>query len=248
MLYLGKRYLRVHSIDLKEEKCEKCDKKCYPSIFSSAVGNWKYSYVCEDCIVNTKYISRVDLTRLRDNFLKSMGKGVVIDTTWVDDEDKRELLDHFLEMEEEDKDLVKDVDLYKAHLFIDSLRRGDTLFSEQEMYNYFNFYGNNAELVYGLRELLHEDQGSGFLLDMYKSARKMPLTDKQMGSLRRSRKFRKLCVDLEEFWEYLPEIQNFLEVKKDIDDRNLKVANRKNRPLYLINDFRLEILYNGYKK
>lgn len=223
MLHLGKELFQIHSIDLKEERCEKCGKHTYPSIFSSALGYWKYSYICNECIIRTNYITKQELEHVRDCYLKSLGKEVIVDSTWVYNEDKKKVLDYFLKLEEEDKEIIKDIDLYKAHVFVEGLKKGDILFSEQEMYDYFNFYGNNMELVYGLRELAFEDKRSKFLLDMYKSARKMRLTDRQIHALKKSRKFKKLCEDVDDFWESLPLIINYLGIKEELDDWDLKV-------------------------
>ena len=215
---MSKELLEIHVIDLKEEVCEKCGKKMYPAIFSSALGYWDYSYVCDKCILKTGYITNSRLKEIKESYVKSLGKEIVVDTSWVNDKDKKEILDYFLKLEDEDKEYIKDIDLYKAHIFKDNINKGGICFSEQEMFDYFDFYGNDVSMVKLLRNLALGETVNKFFKGLYIQSRKGKLTPKQLKALKRKRMFKNICEDTDEFWDCLPVILDYLERLDAVDD------------------------------
>lgn len=217
------KLFKIHAIDRKEDKCGGCGKKINPAVFCSAAGFWDFDYRCDDCILKTNYVTEEELAKLKKNFLSSFEKGIILETTWTKDPDKKSLLDYFLKLEDEDKEFINDIDIRKAHMFKRGLEDGCVLFSEKEMFDYFNFYDNPPELVMLLRKLAKENPKSKFFKDMYRNARKGKLTEKQLQTLKRNKLFKNVLGDEDGFWNMLPMIIDYLTLKEVVDDFDLKV-------------------------
>ncbi len=196
--------LKIHSIDFKETKCFSCKEEIFPAIFCSIVGKIESQYLCRECIVKSKVISKEDLEELVDNYLKNKDNKSSKNSSWVLNENKSNLLKKFIEIEKEDISYINDIRLIKATMFKKELEKGIVLYSEKEMFDYMNFYDNDIELVLLLRKVLLENINNKFLKDVYIQARNKKLTQKQINSLKNNREFAYLSEETEEFWEYIP--------------------------------------------
>lgn len=182
--------LSVHSVDLKDETCEICGKKIYPALFCSVLGRWRFKYVCIGCAAKFGKVSEKRVKEIAENFINGYRCLDYIDSSWVDDTDKAKILEEFIKIEEEDLGFIHNDELWKAHIFCEHLKTGHVVFSEDEMFNYFNFYGNIPELVFTLRGLLLAGNNSRFLRDMYYKARTRRLTRRQVGVIKNDKAFR----------------------------------------------------------
>ena len=219
-----RQVIKIHSIDLKDGKCEICGTDIYPAILSSVIGNWGFMYTCKDCIVKTKHISRKELDETIDNMSNNMLHFNYISSEWIHDDYKSKILEDFLKIEEEDNKYVKNIDLWKAHTFKEELLKNNIIYSEEDMFEYFNFYGNNPEIVFTLRSLLMDKPKNKFIKSMYIQARTKTLTRTQIQSLKRNRSFTFLEAGQEEFWEILPEIQKAIAEGKLTDGETEKIS------------------------
>lgn len=220
---VGGNLLRIHSVDLKREKCELCGKRIYPSILSSVLGRWEYKYTCVDCVSKWAKVSKKRVREIRDNFVEGYKCLDYIDSSWVADTDKAKVLEEFLRIEEEDREFICNDELWKAHIFKENLDKGRVVFSEEEMFDYFNFYGNIPDIVFKLREVLFRRPKSNFLKDIYYKSRTRKLTRRQVDALRRDRDFRCISEDTKNFWDYLPLVVEYINEVGELDEESLKV-------------------------
>lgn len=168
------------------------------------MGEIDNQYLCKECIVKSKVINKSELTLIINNLNKNKNKNQDINSDWLNEEDKLELLDNFIEFEKEDMEIVQNIEMLKAKMFKKDLEKGLVNMSERELFNYMNFYGNNPEIVFQLRDILRKGSKNKFLKDIYVQARTRKLSYRQVETIKRNRAFAYLEANLEEFWEYVP--------------------------------------------
>lgn len=217
--------IEIHCIDLVEKPCEICGKNHYPSIFVSLVGEISYGYVCRECIVQRELLDDRTIGNIVNNYIESRLGVNYIESSWIHDESKAELIEKFLKVEEEDSQITKSGDLMKATIFKQELSKGRAVYSEREMYDYFSFYGNNPEIVLTLRNELFKNKSNRFLKSMYIVSRSRALSDRQIETLKRNKVFKFISRDLDEFWALLPEIAEYINRKGEVSRGVLKVKN-----------------------
>lgn len=217
--------LKVHTVDLVREKCDICGKEIYPSTMTTVISEWKFKYTCDECILKTGVIVKKELKEIKSNYISSKGNRYYLDTTWLDNDDLQETIKIFIELEKEDSSYVKNGDLWQMHYFLEGLSRGVIIFSESELYDYTNFYGNNPELVLLLRKLLFENKNNNFYKTTYISARTKKLSYKQLGALKRTKAFKNIVTDYDEFWEILPKVLEYILMSNESETKYKKIKN-----------------------
>ena len=159
------------------------------------------------------------------NYLNSYETFNYIDSSWLNDTNKKEILEEFLKIEKEDSKYIKSPDLWKAHIFKEELDKGRVIYSEQEMFEYMNFYYNNPEIVLSLRKMFFENPQSRFLKGLYYASRTCKLSNKQIQALKRNKNFPFKTKDIEDFWEYIPLILQVIENQDIPSEESLKIKN-----------------------
>jgi len=249
--------LTIHSVDLAEKECEICKDKIYPAILSSIKGKWKYGYVCVDCIEKTGAATKEELKRTQNNFIQGHKVLDFMKESWEDDPDKLEALNQFAQFELEERAFIDDDRLLMATMFRNALKDERVMYSELEMFEYMNFHGNNSDIVFKLREMISNGNKNKFIHDIYVKSRTTKLSKKEMDAVKRNREMKDLSVDIQEFWDMLPMLNDYIksietETEEVIKIKSIlrKIAEDKfftKGQRYIINKFIQENLNYGGK-
>lgn len=211
--------LTIHSVDLAEKECEICKGKIYPAILSSLKGKWKYGYVCIDCIEKTGAATKEELKRTQNNFIQGHKVLDFMKESWEDDPEKLETLNEFVKFELEERAFIEDDRLLMATMFKNALKDGRVMYSELEMFEYMNFYGNNPDIVFKLREMISSGNKNKFINDIYVKARTTKLSKKEIEAVKRNKEMKDLSVDIQEFWNILPMLNEYIKgIEKETEE------------------------------
>lgn len=215
---------KIHSIDLVSNKCEICGKESYPSILSSVNSKWGYRYTCEDCLANSVETSLEAMYNIVDTSIKNRFINSFVDMSWLEDSTVKGLIDMFKDIEQQDRQYIRNIDMWKVNSYLDGLKRGLVLYSEDEMIDYLNFYDNDLDVVTTLQYLVYKDPNNSFIVNTYVDARTKKLSKEQLEALKRNRNFSFLSKDYSKFWDkldklraYFNELDNELKVKSIVD-------------------------------
>ena len=207
--------IKVQACDMYYQICEICEGGAYPSYMINVEGKWKNIFICRSCLKEKLLLKDSDIELIEKSFNSGRDKGEYIDKSWFLDDNKREVLKVFMDMEKEDYELLRDDRLLKVHKFYEELKRGFQLTSNEEINKYLRFYDNEYDLVMTLRSILMREREdvSKFIRDMYINSRVRKLTIRQIHALMKDRRFSFLDDNLEIFWETVDLVlENYLEV------------------------------------
>lgn len=205
----GGSRLKITSVDLVKRKCDLCGEQCYPSVLTTLENRWKYKYVCETCLAKKRIMGKREFRKKVKNMTQNKVVNSFVDNTWKDGPAERDMFESLTGIEEVDKEYIDHIGLRKVHDYLNGLEEGIVAYTKEEMIEYLNFYGNDAEIVITLHILSKNKPNNRFIRETYIDSRTRKLSREQISSLSRQREFKFLRSD-NSFWEMVEDLSELL--------------------------------------